>query len=80
MGIEWVVASKSDNAAWLELANVVADKDLGVASQHSSGKLPIMLEISRAFEEKFDFEPRQFFGTEASCDESDLEPDPFDEL
>ncbi|CAD6567477.1 MAG: hypothetical protein ASARMPRED_000861 [Alectoria sarmentosa] len=64
MGIEWVVANK----------------DLGVASQHSGGKLPIILEISRAFEEKFDFDPRQFSGTEASCDESDLEPDPLDEL
>lgn len=59
---------------------VVANKDLGVASQHSHGKLPITLEIGRAFEEKFDFEPGQFCGTQASCEESDPEPDPFDEL
>lgn len=62
------------------LANAVADKDLGVASQHSCGKLPIALEIGRAFEENFDFEPAQFSGTEASYDETDSEPDPLDEL
>ena len=47
--------SSSDAVVWLRLANAVADKDLGVASQHISGTLPITLDFERAFEGKFDF-------------------------
>lgn len=64
----------------MALANAGADKDLGVASQHSYGKLPITLEIGRAFEEKFDLASGQYPGVNASCNESNLEPDAFGEL
>lgn len=65
--------------AWLALANTVVDKELGVASQHSHGRLPISLEAGRAFAEKFEVDSRPFYGVEASCAETDSEPDPFDE-
>lgn len=62
LGVEWVVANK----------------DLGVASQHSLGKIPATLDINRAFEENFEFGPWLFSGNEASYDESDPEQVPFD--
>ena len=58
----------------------MVDRNLGVASQHSNGKLPISLEIGRALAEKFEFEHGQFSGTEASHDDSDLDSEQSDEF
>lgn len=79
MGVEWVIASKfiGKQTIYPTLAHAVADNDLGVASQHSNGKLPITLHFNRAIEEKFDFEHR---GVKASYYESNLEPGASDEL
>ena len=42
--------------------NTMTDKYLQIASQHSSGKGSVDLDMGRALEEKFDFESRPTHG------------------
>ena len=59
-------------------ANVMIDKYLQIASQHSNGKAAVGLDLKQALEEKFDFESRTNPGFADSIDGSDEEFDRFD--
>lgn len=70
-GIEWVLASEFQScycAFWLDFRSSCADKELGLASQHSNGKPTIDIDMGEAFRENYRFDQAGLADPVTACD------------